>query len=404
MPKRSTIDRILGLRVLIERRLEYQRGFIAAYVDFKKAFDSVDRRTLWDLLRRRGIPAGILSLISALYTDTESAIKSGGGVSRFFQVKSGVRQGCVLAPTLFNTCIDWIMGETVGNTDCGVSMGDARITDLDFADDIAIFAETLEALVTALDTLSIESRPLGLKVSWIKTKIQKFVGFFVENNNLLPPVAVQGEPVSFVDNFVYLGSAIGSGGRSFLEINRRLGIASSVMNSLNRSVWRCRYLCRRTKIRLFRALVLPVLLYGSETWSIGVHEQRRLNSFSTRSLRRIMGYRWDNFVPNDRLLHETEIDHQVTCMIRQRQLRLFGHVARFPESDQVSRVISKKVSRDWRRPRGRPPVSWLQRIDGHCRDLTLPGRASAWHSARRDPLGWRQTVTAAMRHPGVCSH
>ena len=100
----------------------------------------------------------------------------------------------------------------MGNTDCGISLGEAMITDLDFADDIAIFAETLEALVTALDTLSIESRPLGLKVSWIKTKIQKFVGFFVENNNLLPPVAVQGEPVSFVDNFVYLGSAIGSGG------------------------------------------------------------------------------------------------------------------------------------------------------------------------------------------------
>ena len=215
---------------------------------------------------------------------------------------------------------------------------------------------------------------------------------------------MQGEPVSFVDNFVYLGSAIGSGGRSFPEINRRLGIASSVMNSLNRSVWRCRYLCRRTKIRLFRALVLPVLLYGSETWSIGVHEQGRLNSFSTRALRRIMGYRWDNFVPNDRLLHETGIDHQVTCMIRQRQLRLFGHVARFPESDPVSRVISKKVSRDWRRPRGRPPVSWLQRIDSYCRDLSLPGRAYAWHSARRDPLGWRQTATAAMRHPGVCSH
>ena len=56
-----------------------------------------------------------------------------------------------------------------------------------------------------------ESEPLGLKVSWIKTKIQRFVGFFDENINLPPPVVVQGEPVSFVDNFVYLGSAIGSG-------------------------------------------------------------------------------------------------------------------------------------------------------------------------------------------------
>ena len=71
--------------------------------------NSVVRRTLWDLLRRRGIPTGILSLISALYSDTESAIKSGGDVSRFFQVKSGVRQGYVFAPSLFNTWIDWVI-------------------------------------------------------------------------------------------------------------------------------------------------------------------------------------------------------------------------------------------------------------------------------------------------------
>ena len=150
-------------------------------------------------------------------------------------------------------------------------------------------------------------------------------------------------------------------------------------------------------------LVLPVLLYGSETWSIGAHERGRLNYFNTRALRRIMGYRWDNFVSSDRLLRETGIAHQVTCMIRQCQLRLFGHVARYPESDPVSRVITKEVSRAWGRPRGRPPVSWLQRIDGHCRELGLPGRADAWHSYRRNPLGWRQAVTAATRHLGVCS-
>ena len=63
--------------------------------------------------------------------------------------------------------------------------------------------------MTALDTLSIEFRPFGLKVSWIK--IQNFVGLFDENINLSTPVVVQGEPVPFVDNFVYLESAIGSG-------------------------------------------------------------------------------------------------------------------------------------------------------------------------------------------------
>ena len=76
-PKRSTIDRILELRVLIERRLEYREGFLAAYVDFKKAFNSVDRRTLWDLLSRRGIPAGILTPISALYANRRVLSKVG---------------------------------------------------------------------------------------------------------------------------------------------------------------------------------------------------------------------------------------------------------------------------------------------------------------------------------------
>ena len=73
--KRSTIDWILGLRVLIERRLKNQQGFLAVYVNFKKAYDS------GHLLRKHGIPAGILTLISALRTNTESAIKREGGVS-----------------------------------------------------------------------------------------------------------------------------------------------------------------------------------------------------------------------------------------------------------------------------------------------------------------------------------
>ena len=59
-------------------------------------------------------------------------------------MKSGVRQGCVLAPTNFNTCIDWVMGETVEKTDSGISFGETMITDLVFADDKVIFADTLE--------------------------------------------------------------------------------------------------------------------------------------------------------------------------------------------------------------------------------------------------------------------
>ena len=121
-PKRSTVDRILA-----ERLREYDEAVLAAYIDFKKAFDSVSRDVLWRLLELRGIPPHLVRLISALYTGTESAVrKCGAATSDFFPVKTGVRQGCVLAPSLFSTCMEWIMNRAVGGSGCGVSFGKVR--------------------------------------------------------------------------------------------------------------------------------------------------------------------------------------------------------------------------------------------------------------------------------------
>ncbi|TGW14455.1 hypothetical protein EIL50_05460, partial [bacterium NHP-B] len=85
-PGKSTIDRILALRVIVERRREFGRGLLAAYIDLKKAFDTVHRESLWEILRLRGIPTRIIGLIASLYTGTESAVKCGGGLSSFFPV------------------------------------------------------------------------------------------------------------------------------------------------------------------------------------------------------------------------------------------------------------------------------------------------------------------------------
>ncbi|KAG0730410.1 Gypsy retrotransposon integrase-like protein 1 [Chionoecetes opilio] len=92
----------------------------------------------------------------------------------FFPVNTGVRQGCVLAPSLFNACMDWVLDKVVDQSDCGASIGNTKITDLVFADDAVIFAESLEVLVMALKALHEEAKPLGLEVSWLKTKVQVF--------------------------------------------------------------------------------------------------------------------------------------------------------------------------------------------------------------------------------------
>ena len=128
----------------------------------------------------------------------------------------------------------------------------------------------------------------------------------------------------------------------------------------------------------------------------------RLDSFGTRSLRRILGYRWSDVVSNERLLRETQMRF-VTCIVRERQLRLHGLVARFPDAAPAHQILSAREPREWRRPMGRPRSSWLQQVDQHLKEMGM-GQASAWAMARRTPLEYRQKVDAATRCSGACSH
>ena len=101
--------------------------------------------------------------------------------------------------------------------------------------------------------------------SWVKTKTKAF-NDILDAAVLSMPVC--GEDVEITERVTYLGSDIHVSTGCEPEVNRRLGRAWGVMDSLHHGVWRCRYLCRRTKVRVFTSLILPVLLYGCETWTL----------------------------------------------------------------------------------------------------------------------------------------
>ena len=106
----------------------------------------------------------------------------------FFPVNIGVRQGCVLAPSLFNTCIDWVQDRVVEQIHCEGSVGNTEITDLVFADYASILAESQEVVVLAIEALHEEVKPLGLKVSWAKTTVQVFGGVLDKKSTICPCV------------------------------------------------------------------------------------------------------------------------------------------------------------------------------------------------------------------------
>ena len=107
----------------------------------------MNRDTLWRILGLRGVPPKLINLMSQLYSGTESTVRCGDTISGLFLVVTGVRQGCVLAPTLFSTCMDWILGRMSESSICGAPFGNVKTSDLDFIDDAVIFAETLNIIL-----------------------------------------------------------------------------------------------------------------------------------------------------------------------------------------------------------------------------------------------------------------
>ena len=109
---RGCTDQIFTLRNIIEQSIEWNMSLFINFIDFKKAFDSIHRNTLWKLMGSYGIPNKIINLVKCFYNNVKCSVILGNTISENFIIKCGVRQGCVLSPILFLMTIDWIKRKT----------------------------------------------------------------------------------------------------------------------------------------------------------------------------------------------------------------------------------------------------------------------------------------------------
>ena len=164
-----------------------------------------------------------------------------------------------------------------------MGLGQEVFTGLDFADDVSIMAEMLEVLILAPEIMNEESSALGLEINWNKTMIQAS-DIIVDAP---PDVTILGRKVDVVDSFIYLGSSVDASGGNDSHIRRRIELTRTCMKSLDREIWRSS-ISVVTKFRLYNAYILPVLLYGSDTWSVTEASRQRLDAFDQWCLRRIL--------------------------------------------------------------------------------------------------------------------
>ena len=143
--KRSTIDHVSSLTSVIETRKKLKKSTFCAFIDFKKAYDSINREQLWQRLSEIGVSGKLFKTIKSLYSSATSCVRVNNMHTDWFDVKSGLRQGCILSPILFNLYINDLVLylKSFGK---GVKCNDDYICTLLYADGVVLLAETEQDL------------------------------------------------------------------------------------------------------------------------------------------------------------------------------------------------------------------------------------------------------------------
>ena len=171
---RRTTEQIFILRNIIEQVIEWNANLYVCFVDFEKAFDSIDRGVLWGIMGEYGIPSKLITMVKAMYDQSKCAVVDGSGNYDWFEVRTGVKQGCCMSGFLFLLVIDWVMRRAIEGRQTGIRWQfTSKLEDLDFADDVALVASRMVDMQTKVENLNINGKKTGLKINLGKTVVMK---------------------------------------------------------------------------------------------------------------------------------------------------------------------------------------------------------------------------------------
>ena len=219
-----------------------------------------------------------------LYAGQEATVRTGHGSTHWFQIGKGGHKGCILSPCLFNLYAEYIMRNAgLEEAQAGIKIAGRNISNLRYADDTTLMAESEEELKSLLMKVKEKSEKVGLKLNIQKTKIMA--------SGPITSWEIDGETVETVSDFIFLGSKITADGDCSHEIKRCLLLGKKVMNNLD-SMLKSRDITLPTKVHLVKAMVFPVVMYGCDSWIVKKAESRRIDAFELWCWRRLLGVLW----------------------------------------------------------------------------------------------------------------
>ncbi|BHF68121.1 hypothetical protein SprV_0301115100 [Sparganum proliferum] len=393
---RGCADQMFTVRRILEFRHSYQQPTAVSFIDFAAAFDSVHRESLWRVMALDGVPAKIIAMIKAYYCSTTARVPVRNNLSQPSGIRSGVRQGCIMSPILFNHAIDWILGRAIHEGD-GVEFAPGpRLNDLNYADDVALLASSFGDLQSMVSRVNEVAKSVGLSINARRTKV--FSSCIPDQEKA--PLGIDGCQLE-VDSFEYLRARVLPNGQSKDDIVPRIDAARWVFSSPRKCLWIRRGLSIATKIRVYRASVRSVLLYGCECWALRVEDERKLEVFDHHCWRTILRVKSTDFVSNETVRARCDIA-RITLTIQERRLRWFRHVRRRPPQELSVTALDPAPLPHWRRRRGGQFETWLDTVRQDMEVVLGPSvfGLRRWRrewielsrSAAADRQAWRPTV------------
>ena len=374
---RGCTDAIFALRQLCEKAVEHNQSLHLVFVDQEKAFDRVNRDRLWRVLEQYGVQGQLLDNIRAIYANSKSAVRTPSGLSNWFSVTSGVRQGCVLSPLLFIVYMDRITKEANPDPEA--------LNELLFADDQAMLNGDKDLLQHHTNQLNTYCEEYGMRISVGKTEVMS-VSRVPEQLD----IKINGTQLKQTSDFKYLGSIFSQDGRLDREIESRCQKANAVSYQLA-PLLRHPNIPMPTKAKLINTVFTPTLTYQCQTWSLTKAQERRLVTCEMRCLRRAA-----NKTRRDRIRNEAIRDTvQVTPVldhIEQQRIKWFGHLIRMPHNQPALRAYTSRYSGT--RARGRPRRRWSDTVAE-----TLRSRHLSLHQASH--LAIERRLFLSPRRPRV---
>jgi hypothetical protein len=312
---RSTVQQILALRFLAEKARRKGKKIYNCFVDFQKAFDSIDQEVAWAVLRSYGVNNRLVELLNDTNKYAEAAVKINNDIGDWFNTNKGTRQGDPISPLVFISDLERAM-DGVKEKCKGISIQGVNINNLRFADDIDVMEENAEELTRTVQCLSDDCKPYGLRMNLDKTKSMVF-----GSNDIEKRIEVDRTMLENVSEFTYLGSTFTFDLDCKRGVTLRFAKAKAVLVALEK-IWKSKSITLRSKLAILQTCVFSGALYACETWVLTKEISRRIAAFERICFRKLLRIGWTQEMKNEELYRKIGLRESLLQKVIKRKLQL----------------------------------------------------------------------------------